>query len=735
MRKVLRYAVIGLGSVIVILLVCATIVGKIHGNDYACEKIYTSVPMICLWGALAVCGSAFLLTFNLKGKFGTVAIHAAFVLILCGALATHIGGIHGKIHLRMEDGWCAEYAGNDGNSRTLPFEVRLDDFLIERWEGSGSPMDYVSVISIRDGIETQEAKVSMNHIFRYRNYRFCQSGFDKDGAGSTLSVNHDPVGIGLSYTGYALLIVGMLSFFFQRKSRFRQLLAHPSLKKIYAIILICCTFPKAASAAGDVPFSIPEECAEAFGNLYVSWNGRICPMSSLAEDFTLKVHGRKTYKGLSAGQVVTGWFFRYDSWKNERFIKVKGDYVRQVLGAEGGYARISDFVQSGRWKLDEDLGELDGATLRKVSEANGKLDLVTKLCSGKLFAIFPCTNPEDGSIVWLSPGDRTPRYISYDEWAFITGSLNLVAEKVALRDWDGVTMLLGKIREYQLKKCPGGLPDGFHFKAEKLYRKLDFTKPAAMGCAFLGIIGFLLFVLWGAVWKKTEIGFRIASAVVLVWLSVETVLRWIVCGHVPLSNGFETMQFAGWCCLAAGLYAGRRHPLGTIFGLVCGGMALMVSMMGMSNPDITPLAPVLQSPLLSCHVMVIMIAYTLLAFTMTSGVAAIAIYLKDKESALIGQLASTSRILLYPAVFLLACGIFIGAVWANMSWGRYWEWDPKETWALVTMLIYSIGLHEGSLVSRCKPMGFHIFCIAAFLCVLMTYFGVNFLLGGMHSYA
>ena len=157
--------------------------------------------------------------------------------------------------------------------------------------------------------------------------------------------------------------------------------------------------------------------------------------------------------------------------------------------------------------------------------------------------------------------------------------------------------------------------------------------------------------------------------------------------------------------------------------------------MGEANPRITQLMPVLQSPLLSIHVMVIMVSYVLFAFMMLNGVAALIISARGGSGERIGYLQTVSNIMLYPAVFLLAAGIFIGAVWANVSWGRYWGWDPKEVWALITMLIYSLGIHQGSLKWFRNPKHFHIFCILAFLSVLVTYFGVNFLLGGLHSYA
>ena len=134
--------------------------------------------------------------------------------------------------------------------------------------------------------------------------------------------------------------------------------------------------------------------------------------------------------------------------------------------------------------------------------------------------------------------------------------------------------------------------------------------------------------------------------------------------------------------------------------------------------------------------MVIMFSYALLAFVMLNGLTAVFLHLFSKNcDTQIVRLQTVSQLMLYPAVFCLTLGIFIGAVWANQSWGRYWGWDPKEVWALITMMVYSIAFHRKSLPFLQKPLYFHIFTIVAFLAVLFTYFGVNFLLGGLHIYA
>jgi cytochrome c-type biogenesis protein CcsB len=296
------------------------------------------------------------------------------------------------------------------------------------------------------------------------------------------------------------------------------------------------------------------------------------------------------------------------------------------------------------------------------------------------------------------------------------------------------------MRIYQQRAMGDSQPPTWRFEAEKWYNQININRPLAMACVALGIICFLLFSLGkslrggGNKWLN-----RLLSAgavVILLYLTMQIALRWVVSGHIPLANGFETMQFMAWCSALLALVAMPKFRMALPFGYLICGFTLLVAMLGEASPRITQLMPVLQSPLLSIHVAVIMIAYSLLAFTMLNGVTALIISrTRHDHDSEVEYLQVVSRIMLYPAVFLLGIGIFIGAVWANISWGRYWGWDPKEVWALITMLVYAAALHTTSLSQLRKPIVFHTFMVVAFLTVLITYFGVNFLLGGMHSYA
>ena len=729
---------------IIVILMAATIMEKLHGTEYALENIYCADWMIALWGVATLSSIVYLLQRKLHKQPVTLCLHLAFAVILIGALVTHTTGKQGQTHLRMGE-YTNQYVLDNGNTEKFPFSISLHDFEVTQYAGTQTPMDFVSTIVIYDD-ERIEGTVSMNNIFKHRGYRFYQSGYDNDEKGTFLSVSHDPWGIGITYAGYVMLLISMLMFFLQPDSRFRK-----TLRKCTAVISLL--FFATATEAQELPRTLPADVAGKFCNLHVYYNGRICPLQTLAIDFTAKVHGKKNYKEYTAEQVLCGWFFFYDEWKKEPMIKIKGKEVQRTLGIDGSYASLTDFTDRNGYKLETALREMDNRNVKNFAAANEKFSIISMLCTGTLLKIFPHKNPITEEVVWHSLADRLPQEIPQEKQLFINKSMNLVAEKIAMNNYEEVTATIDKIRKYQIKESGNSTPPETAFKAEKLYNSANSNKPLAMACLTIGTITFLFFCLRSRenvsvisnVCEKSQgyfkttfiyVTLKTLALAVIAYISMQIVLRWYISGHVPLSNGHETMIFMAWCSMLMTPFAGRRTRLLLPFGYIVCGFTLLVASMSEATPQITLLIPVLQSPLLCIHVLVIMISYTLLAFTMLNGIAAFIIKgtRKDSEED-IAALQRTSTLMLYPAVFLLAAGIFIGAVWANVSWGRYWGWDPKEVWALITMLVYSATLHSGSIKAMRRPMFFHAYCIVAFLSVLITYFGVNFILGGMHSYA
>lgn len=745
--KGLRTAAFGLLALLTLWMAAATVMEKLFGTSVAFRWAYGSTGFVLCWLLMAMAAVAWIVRCRLYRRPLTLLLHGAFALILLGALVTRVWGMQGSVHLRQEDETAVRsFTLSDGTEHPFPFSLKLEEFRLAYYPGTAAPMDYISRFLLLDGTTVSKGEVSMNHVYRYRHYRFYQSQYDSDGRGTTLSVSYDPWGIGITYTGYGLLAVSFLLFFIEKQSRFRRLLCHSSLKRTAALCGTLLLVPAGIRAA-DAPRALPRETAEAFGHLYVYHNDRICPLQTLAKDFTVKLCGQSTYCGLTAEQVLTGWFFYYDSWKEEPCFRVKNREVRQLLGISGEYASLTDFVGSGGYKLDEHAwSSVSPSGQRAFNETNEKFSLASMAATGSLWKLFPYrastdTPSADGEkLTWYSLADRLPSGMPQEEQIFVRRSMNYVGELVARRDFGQAEELLGKIRHYQEHAADDWLPSRFRITAERCYNRLNNSRPLAMACLTLGMLAFGCNL--ACLLKRRSIP-RVLTVMLatllgglFLFLCFLLALRGIISGHIPMSNGHEAMQTMAACTALFALCLHRRMSMAVPFGYLLCGFSLLVSMMGESNPQITQLMPVLSSPLLSFHVMTVMAAYALLGFTMLNGVTALALYAlrrgcREEEK----QLQRLSQLLLYPAVFLLAVGIFLGAIWANVSWGRYWGWDPKEVWALVTLLVYTLALHEGSLPRFRQPLFFHIYVTGAFFCVLITYFGVNFLLGGMHSYA
>lgn len=747
--KLLKRTAFSLLGILLLILTIATILEKIYGTDFVNEYIYSSVPFVILWGVTAITSLLYIIKSKLHRQPVIFLLHLSLLFILAGAFTTWIYGEQGTMRVRQGEQQTS-FTDSKGISHQLPFSITLNQFEIIYYKGTLAPMDFISHISVadKDCHRQIQGKVSMNHIFSYQHYRFYQSGYSEDNEGSVFSVSHDPYGIGITYAGYTLLLLSTVFFFFSPQSRFRQLLKSPLLHRSLTVILLLFAFSLNSNflkANSPSPKVLPREVAEHFGDLYILYNNRICPLQTFARDFTIKLYGSSSYKGLTPEEVLTGWLFYYDSWKNEPIIRIKSNEARKLLEIEGNYARLKDYISTiNEYKLEKMMNHIRSGEQvtdkRGIEEADEKFNIINLVCTGAMMKIFPCRNIAGKTLEWYSQSDQLPQDMDNDKWVFIRKSMSYVNETIVMKKYNDACLLLEKIKKYQQKECDGLLPADNKFKAEKIYNQFDYSKSVAMACICIGLICFIYYCHCMASQKRTSrkaiIILNILLWIVFTYLSAAICLRGYVSNHLPLSNGFETMQFMAWCTLLLTFLLQRKFAMLLPFGFLLCGLTLMVSMLGESNPQITQLMPVLQSPLLSIHVVVIMIAYSLLAFIMLNGVTAVILHQSQKEcKEQIERLQIISQIILYPAIFLLAIGIFIGAVWANVSWGRYWGWDPKEVWALITMLVYALALHPRSLPWFHRTMFFHVFCITAFITVLITYFGVNFLLGGMHSYA
>ena len=686
-------------------MAAGTVVEMRHGNDYALSHVYGSWWFVALWALLALGIIVMMITRKSWKRPVVCALHTSILVILLGALLTMTTGQHGEMTLKPSVATNQFTIEKHGSSRTetLPFSLTLDRFEVETYPGTHTPMDFVSYLQIHDGGTTTDAKISMNNILKYRHYRFYQSDYDEEG-NSVLSVAHDPWGVGVTYTGYILLFIALIGMFFEKNGQFRTLLRKASAPAAVLFALFLTVGASLPASAANKPRTLSKESADKMGQMYVMYKGRVCPLQTLAKDFTTKLYGNAHYRGYTPEQVFSGWLFYTSDWQNEPIPRIERDLKRG-----------------------------------KQREAEEKRQIINMVLNSQLLKIYPHADSSQ-QVTWYSQNDQLPLEIPDDEYLFIRKQMSLCKEYVVLGDFAALNELFEKTKIYQEKYSLGQVQPKVQYRAERLYNRLSVGRWLAMVTITLGLICFAAALVCLGKGRKL---YKPVRTVAVVWMSLLCVflalvfiLRWIAGGHVPMAGSFDSMNLLALNICIITLIMMQKYEMALPAGLLMTGIVLLVQMMGGSNPPITHLMPALSSPLLSLHVTVIMIAYALLFFIMLNGISALIVRVtQPTNTQFLERLRDISMIMLYPAVALLAAGIFIGAVWANISWGNYWSWDPKEVWALITLLVYIAPLHSTLWKSFQKPLFFHLYCILAFLSVLITYFGVNMLLGGMHSYA
>ncbi len=739
--KHLKNLILVVATAIILILVTATIVESSKGTAFVRQHIYTSAWFVVLWAALAVVAAVYIVLRKNKSNISTsvLLVHASFLVILLGAFTSWNMAESGTIHLRQNE-TTSTMKDEEGKTKELGFEVSLKNFNVVNYPGTDAPMDYVTTLTAN----TQEIKVSMNNIGSFNGYRFIQSGYDSDMQGTTLGVYHDPWGIGITYTGYALLFISLIATMASKKTRMRHLYRKAlSLQgaKAWAVTALLAVSSFATSANAQEMVKIDGDIADDFGKICVLYNSRITPINTVATSFVTKLCGKPTWDGLSSNQVFAGWIFDVPYWETVKMIEIKEKKAQELLGINGKWASFDDFWDSyNNYKLDAPLKKAykDGDTKlqKQLRDADEKFNIIRMLYGGEMLKMFPYAGKQ-GHMQWFAPGQPLGNLkLDEKELVFIKKSMDYLAESIITGDKARAEEIAKKIYSYQHVRGKAVVPTKFRIYTETFYNKTNAQRLPVMLyltlSLLLAIVSTLLSLNNGKQ-KKTRLVSSVLTWVMLIHTTMLLALRWFVSGHLPMSNGYETMQFMAWATLIVTLVMQKRFLPVKQFGLLLSSFALLVAMITDGNPQITQLMPVLQSPLLSVHVMVIMFSYALFGLTALIGLQGlIAHHRKQEEKE--QQLAALSQFLLYPAVALIAIGIFIGAIWANVSWGRYWSWDSKETWALITMLIYSAPLHADIKWLR-KAQHMHIYMLLAFLSVLMTYFGVNYFLSGMHSYA
>ena len=737
-------------------MAAATFVEKFRGTEFVHASVYGSWWFVGLWAVLALLAVAYFVGRRVR-RASVVLLHLSFAVILAGALLTHVTSWQGAVRLRVGETVSTYYEnvpGGDVVERKLPFELRLESFDVKYHDGTRAEADYVSRFTITDGGATQRAEVSMNNVWKYRSVRFYQSSYDPDMRGSILALNSDPWGIPVTYAGYALLFLSLVWLLVDPKGVFRRLFKSDMMRRGVLSVMAVCAMSQAAGAAN----TLPRETADRLGRLNILYNDRVCPLQTFAVDFTKKLCGSARYGDYTPEQVLAGFIFYGDEWSAEPIIRVKNGPLRDALQLPGRCSVNTFFNQvMGGYILGPYLNEYyhghNDKFHKQVADIDDRLMMVMELRRGTLLRVFPFTS--GGKTTWYSPTENiTDTLVDEAHRKYMQNVFSLIYGEVLASSYGNVDKILDKMLKYQQLNGGSSLPSAAQVKAERLYNAIPFATILFMVNLTLGVVLLIIGLVRLIRPVKTDEPDRPDKALLravpvvggallglsLLALTACIALRWIVGGRVPMANGYETMLLMAWFVMVLALVAARRFRIALPFGFLMSGFFLLVSHINQMDPQITHIMPVLSSPLLSVHVSVIMMSFALLSLTFICGLTAIILRLVRGRNAVeldgqLDSLALLSRLLLYPALTLLGVGIFVGAIWANVSWGAYWSWDAKEVWGLITLMVYAVAAHAASVPFLRRSMGYHIFMTLAFLTLVMTYFGVNYFLGGMHSYA
>ena len=639
----------------------------------------------------------------------------------------------------------------------LPFSIYLTDFQLERYPGSNSPSSYASEVVLKDGATEKPFRIFMNNILKYQGYRFFQSSFDTDEKGTILSVNNDAWGTSITYFGYLIMAIGFVLTLFNRNSRFMKLIKasarlREERKKLFALLIFGFFFSALnAQPAQNIQPLNKNHVAEFEELLLQSAKGRTEPTATLASEILRKVAKKNKWQGMPASAVFLSMQANPEQWKNVPIIKVANPELREILGISSDYATFNTIVQPremGGYRLN---AAVSAAFAKKSSERN-KLDkeiinvdervnILFNVFSGNFLTVFPVPGHENQK--WVTANDAGT--LGTEGETFARQSTQNYLGAVASGEWGTATQILNQIKKYQQKEGAQIIPSKAKIKLEILYHKWDIFGKLSKILLTVGLILLLLqlYTIFNPKIKLTTLK-QIAFFLILLLFAAQTaglIIRWYISGHAPWSNGYESMVFVSWATLLTGLIFTGRSEITLSLTTLLAGLTLLVAGFSWMSPEITNLVPVLKSYWLIVHVAIIMASYGFLGIGAMLGLLNLILMIfrnnknKIRVNHTIKELVVIIHISLILGLLMLAAGSFIGGVWANESWGRYWGWDPKETWAMVTILVYTFIVHMHKIPGFKGNYAVSAASLVGFGSVLMTYFGVNYYLSGLHSYA
>jgi cytochrome c-type biogenesis protein CcsB len=648
----------------------------------------------------------------------------------------------------------------------IPFSIFLRDFQLERYPGSMSPSSFASEVTVLDPAKGVEMpyRIFMNNILNYGGFRFFQSSYDKDEKGTILSANHDRLGTLVTYIGYFIMAAGLVFNFFSKNSRFRKLarlsaqMKKNSALAALAIMIALGSVSTGLSAQSTMhdPKKIDPDHARNFSRMLVQdKDGRMKPVNTLSSEIMRKIYRKDKMMGLNSDQILLSMMVYPTYWQTVPMIKVTDKELKKLIGVTGKHAAFNDFVDQdmGFYKLSEHVNAaynkkpVERTSFDKdVIKVDERVNIFYMAIMGDFLTIFP--EPGHPNHKWHTPEDPYSSFDSTDA-EFIANVMPLYLGAVMKAgesgNWAEADTNLGYIKIFQERYGATVIPPKAKTSLEITYNNINIFKRLFPFYGTFGLI-FIIVLFIQVLNQRLNLKWLIRGLIILIGAgfalhTIGLAIRWYVAGHAPWSNGYETMIYIAWGTVLSGFLFLRTSKITLATTAILASVTLMVANLSWLDPEITPLVPVLKSYWLVIHVAIITASYSLLGVGALLGfLNLILIGLQNRKNygklkGTIEELTNINEMNLIIGVFLITIGTFLGAVWANESWGRYWGWDPKETWALVTVLVYSFIIHMRLIPGMNGVYGFNFAALIGFSSVLMTYFGVNYYLSGLHSYA
>ena len=649
----------------------------------------------------------------------------------------------------------------------LPFSIFLRDFEMELYPGTENPSSFASEVTVLDHETGKkiEHRIFMNNVLDYGGYRFFQSSYDSDGLGTILSVNHDALGTNISYLGYFLLGLGFIINLFSPTSRFRMLMKKAKeireKRASLSVLLLLFGLFNIGSSNAQLTKIVDADHAENFGRLIIQdQGGRFEPVHTLATDLLHKIYRKDTYKGQSAMQVFLGIHTNNLEWNLEPIIALPSDAIAKKLNLKNGekfekYACIQDFITPDmEYLLFEDVqkAHMKRAALRNeydkdLIKVDERFNIMIGVFSGYYFKIFPL--PDDSLNKWYSPFEPELPFLAEDaDFVHSVTSLyfSSVEKGYETGNWSEADQAVKLIDVFQRRVTDAEIiPSKSKIEWEIRYNKMNLFKRLMSVYFWLGLL--LLFMQFLQIFFprfNLKWPLRIGAwmfGIAFVMHGCGLAIRWYLSGHAPWSNGYEAVVFIAFITVFAGILFYKQNKI--ILGAtgIMAWLMLFVAHMNALDPEMTNLVPVLKSFWLKIHVAIITGSYGFLGLGAILGLLTMCMYIftnetnKQKIGLISKELTYTMEMVIIVGLFMLTIGTFLGGVWANESWGRYWGWDAKETWALASVLAYAIILHFRFIPGMKSQFTMNTAALWGYSCIIMTFFGVNFYLSGLHSYA